>query len=71
MINKKQVDIDKAGRYLGRGWSRSSILRRIDSGELIEGVHWIDDSPMTSPRRRIKLNILAIEQYLSKPAALR
>ncbi|MBN3905853.1 MAG: hypothetical protein HWQ35_04480 [Nostoc sp. NMS1] len=37
------VTIEQAHEKLGKGYSRSSILRRIKSGEWKEGIHWIDD----------------------------
>jgi hypothetical protein len=65
------VSISNAPEVFGKGWSRRSILRRIDSGEFREGVHWIDDAPRDCTIRRIKLVKSAIEAHLSIPAGAR
>lgn len=65
------VSIVEAPTVFGAGWSRRSILRRIDSGEFKEGVHWIDEAPIGAVHRRIKLVKPAIEAHLSTPAGAR
>ncbi|MFM2432901.1 MAG: hypothetical protein RLZZ511_4115 [Cyanobacteriota bacterium] len=65
------VAIVEAPSVFGAGWSRRSILRRIDSGEFKEGVHWIDEAPVGSRHRRIKLVKPEIEAHLSIPAGAR
>lgn len=44
-------------RERGRGFSRSTILRRIESGEWIQGKHWESDHRVASERRLIKINV--------------
>lgn len=63
--------IDYVASRLGRGYSRRSQLRRIESGEWIEGVHWIDDRRKGSQRRVIKINIKAISELRSQLAGER
>lgn len=65
------VTIEEASAKLGRGFSRRSILRRIDSGEWQEGLHWIDDRRMGSTKRIIKINLTAVMELRSVPAAYR
>ena len=65
------VSIADAPATFGKGWSRRSILRRIDAGEFLEGTHWIDEAPTGSAVRRIKLVKSAIESHLSTPAGAR
>jgi hypothetical protein len=56
------VTIAQAYQKLGVGYSRSSILRRIKSGEWIEGVHYINDARTNSNYRIIKINIRAVQE---------
>ncbi|MBW4694664.1 MAG: hypothetical protein KME27_23180 [Lyngbya sp. HA4199-MV5] len=74
-MNTKQttelVTLETAAAALGRGYSRSSILRRINSGEWREGIEWIDDRPGTSRYRLIKINLTAVEARRRKPAGKR
>ncbi len=65
------VTIEEAHQKLGRGYSRSSILRRIDSGEWKEGVHWIDDRREGTRKRVIKVNLAAVNQRRVVPAGRR
>jgi hypothetical protein len=65
------VTIDEATQRLGKGYSRRSIFRRIESGEWVEGLHWIDDRPLNSSRRIIKINLTAVNELRSTPAAFR
>lgn len=65
------VALDEASRRLGRGFSRSSILRRIDSGEWQEGIHWVDARRKGSVYRVIKINLAAVRTTLATPAAFR
>lgn len=69
--NAELVTIEEASAKLGRGFSRRSILRRIDSGEWQEGIHWIDDRRMGSTKRIIKINLTAVMELRSVPAAYR
>lgn len=62
------IDIKDAPRILGRGYSRKSIDRRIKSGEFIEGTHWINDAPVNSKYRIIKINVVAIRQLRVIPS---
>ena len=65
------INVEDASRLFGRGWSVSSVYRRIDSGELVEGKHYVNSARPNSQRRSIKLLRQAIEKYLLKPAAKR
>ena len=65
------VTIPEATKQLGKGYSRRSIFRRIQSGEWQEGVHWIDDRPLNSSRRIIKINLTAVNELRGIPAAFR
>ena len=57
------IDINSAKDLFGKGWSKSSILRRIDNHELIEGKHYINDASVNSKQRKIKLIISGIEKF--------
>lgn len=62
-INSKDlIDIHQAVEIFGRGWSDRSIYRKIESGELIESIHFIDDTSPNSKKRLIKLIKPAIEK---------
>lgn len=65
------VTIEEATTRLGKGYSRRSIFRRISSGDWQEGIHWIDDRQQGSANRLIKVNLTAIGQWRSTPAAFR
>lgn len=65
------VTIDEAATLLGRGYSRSSIYRRIESGEWEEGVHWVDDRRTGAKKRIIKINLAAIQEGRLTPAGRR
>ena len=56
------VDIHDASSCFGRGWSNRTIYRRIENGNLIEGLHYIDDAPPNSKKRLIKLIKPAIQE---------
>jgi len=65
------VTLKQASEILGTGFSRSSIIRRIDSGEWVEGFHWIDDRRMGALRRVIKINLSEVQKHRSIPAGER
>ena len=65
------VPIKEASQRLGQGYSRSSITRRIRSGEWKEGIHWIDDRPLGSGKAIIKINLTAVNELRAIPAAFR
>lgn len=65
------LTLEEASKRLGKGFSRRSILRRIDSGEWQEGLHWIDDRREGSAYRLVKINITAIQEWRATPAAFR
>ena len=65
------LTIQQASERLGRGFSRSSITRRIDSGEWKEGIHWIDARRDGSINRIIKINLTAVLAELATPASYR
>ena len=65
------LTIEQASNRLGKGFSRSSIIRRINSGEWQEGVHWIDARRGGSINRIIKINITAVLNEFVTPAAFR
>lgn len=61
------LDIRDARVYLGRGYSRTSVFRKITHGELIEHIHFVRISP-----RSLRLNSAAIQAewptYFFKPS---
>ncbi len=63
--------IEEAHERLGKGYSRSSILRRIESGEWKEGFHWIDDRREGSLKRVVKINLEAVNRLRVVPAGRR
>jgi hypothetical protein len=65
------VTIARAAAMLGKGYSYSSILRRIETGEWKEGIHWIDDSPLNARKRSIKINLTAVNEFRAIPKAFR
>jgi hypothetical protein len=65
------VTIEEASDRLGKGYSRRSIFRRIQSGDWQEGIHWIDDRQVGSSNRLIKINLTAVQLWRSTPAAFR
>lgn len=65
------ISIEEASLRLGKGFSRRSIIRRIDSGEWTEGVHWIDDRREGGKNRIIKINLTAVQEWRGTPAAYR
>lgn len=65
------VNIHQASRILGSGFSRSSIIRRIESGEWVEGIHWIDDRRQGALRRVIKINLSEVQKHRVIPAGER
>lgn len=65
------VTIEEAAERLGRGYSRSSVYRRIESGEWMEGVHWVNDCRAGAKKRIIKINLAAIEEVRRTPAGRR
>jgi hypothetical protein len=71
MSSPKYLPIDEAAATLGEGYSRSSILRRIEAEEWMEGIHWIDDRRSGTAYRRIKINIAAVNEWRRQPAAKR
>lgn len=67
----KLVTIEEASAQLGKGFSRSSIIRRINSGEWEEGNHWFDARREGAVNRLIKINVTAVLDSLATPAAFR
>ena len=65
------VTLEEAAQRLGRGYSRSSMLRRINGGEWREGIEWIDDRRDGAAYRQIKINLTAVADWRRKPAARR
>lgn len=65
------VSVQEASKILGSGFSRSSIVRRIESGEWIEGIHWIDDRRLSATRRIIKINLAEVQKIRIVPAGER
>lgn len=65
------LTIQEASNRLGKGFSRSSILRRISSGQWKEGLHWVDARRNDSMNRLIKINITAVLNGFTTPAAFR
>jgi hypothetical protein len=65
------LTIAQTHQKLGKGFSRKSIMRRIESGDWAEGVHYIDDARSDSRLRSIKINITAVQEWRSTPAAKR
>jgi hypothetical protein len=65
------LTVKKAADILGMGFSRSSIMRRIESGEWVEGVHWIDDRRQGALRRVIKINLSEVQKHRIIPAGQR
>lgn len=61
------VTLEEAYTALGRGYSPRNIIRRIDSGELVEGLHWINDGSKYSKKRIIKINLEAIRELRATP----
>lgn len=61
ILEDNLIDINQAPEKFGRGWSVRSIYRKIDNGELEEGVHFIDDASPSSKKRIIKLIVSAIQ----------
>jgi hypothetical protein len=65
------VHFHTASKLLGAGYSRNSILRRIKSGEWIEGTHWIDDRRKGTTRKRILIVLSAVNALRATSAAYR
>ncbi len=65
------VTIEEASDRLGKGYSRRSIFRRINSGDWQEGIHWVDDRQQGSTNRLVKINLTAVQQLRATPAAFR
>ncbi|ABA24710.1 hypothetical protein Ava_D0045 [Trichormus variabilis ATCC 29413] len=65
------VTIAEASSQLGRGYSRRSIIRRIDSGEWKEGIHWVDDRRDGALKRIIKINLVEVNKLRQVPAGRR
>ena len=57
-------DIDAAVQILterlGRGYSRASIWRRINSGDWKEGHHWVNHARQDARIRLVKINVAAV-----------
>jgi hypothetical protein len=66
-MQEEWVNIKDAIERLGRGWSRNSIKRRIEQGQLKEGIHYRDDRLPQSIYSTYKLNITAIVRDFSVP----
>ncbi|MFH7029711.1 MAG: hypothetical protein ACHBN1_31210 [Heteroscytonema crispum UTEX LB 1556] len=65
------LTIEQASTRLGKGFSRSSIIRRISSGEWQEGIHWVDARRGGAANRIVKINITAVMNEFATPAAFR
>lgn len=65
------LTIAQTSEKLGKGFSRKSITRRIEAGDWVEGIHYIDDAPSYSKLRSIKINLPAVLEWRSTPAAQR
>lgn len=65
------LTIEQASTRLGKGFSRSSIIRRIGSGEWQEGIHWVDARRGGAANRIVKINITAVLDTFATPAAFR
>lgn len=66
------ITMELLSEKLGKGYSRSSILKRIDiTEEWKEGQHWVDVAPSGSKYRKIKLVLPAILKEVSTPIAMR
>jgi hypothetical protein len=65
------LTIGQTSQKLGKGFSRKSISRRIEAGDWVEGIHFIDDAPSYSKLRSIKINLPAVIEWRSTPAAER
>lgn len=71
-INEEDlITIKECHLRLGRGFSRSTILRRIASGEFEEGWHWVNLASRNSQNRNIRINMAAIREYIATPGGLR
>jgi len=70
-LETELVTVDEASRRLGKGFSRRSIVRRIDRGEWIEGVEWVDDRHKGAINRQIRINLVAVQAWRQKPATER
>lgn len=60
------VPISQAGKFLGAGWSIETINRMIERGELVEGEHWRDERSLNSQRSNKKINVYAVDKWLSE-----
>ena len=69
--DQELVSVENAYEILGRGYSRTSIYRRIESGEWKEGVHWVDDRRNGNQRRIIKINLTEVRKIRSTIAGER
>ncbi len=65
------LTIGQTSQKLGKGFSRKSITRRIKAGDWVEGIHYIDDAPSYSKLKSIKINLPAVLEWRSTPAAER
>jgi hypothetical protein len=65
------LTIGQTAEKLGKGFSYKSIQRRIACGDWVEGYHFIDDAPSYSKLRSIKINLPAVLEWRSTPAAER
>ena len=59
------VPIEEAHKFLGGGWSKHSILKRIEQGELEEGKLWRDERSLSSRLALKKINVYAVDRWLS------
>jgi hypothetical protein len=63
--------IPAASKILGPGFGCTSLRERIDSGELVEGIHWFDVRRPTAQQRRIVIYVNAVQQEFGVEAAFR
>lgn len=63
--------IAQTHQLLGKGYSRNSIMRKIASGDWVEGVHYVNDASRDNQQRAIRINIVAVQEWRATPAALR
>lgn len=66
-MTEEWTDIKDACKRLGRGWGRNTIKRRIEQGQLKEGIHYRDDRLPQSIYANYKINVTAIVKDFCVP----